>query len=77
MANDSKHSRGTYASDIDALIGLVTHELGAPIAVIVALGAGYVAVDAAIRIKVDPWLYLVGGGIFMTVAVVCRWRGRA
>ena len=80
MANDSEHPRGSYASGIGALIGLVglvTHELGAPIAVIGALWAGYMAIDAAIRVRDNPWLYLVGGGIFVAVAVVCRWRGRA
>ena len=77
MADDSEYPGGSFARGLGALVSLVAGELGAAVAVIGSLWAGYMTIAAANRLRDDPWLYLVGGGIFVAVAVVCRWRGRA
>lgn len=78
MANDPESPSASYSiGALIGLVGLIACKLGMATAVIGALWAGYTTIAAANRLRDDPWLYLVGGGIFVAVAVVCRWLGRA
>lgn len=57
---------------------LITRELGGAVAVLGGLYTGFVVISAANRIhSSDAWpLYLISGGIFVSVALVCRWNPR-
>lgn len=75
MASDPESPSALYG--ISALSGLAACKLEVASAVIGAIWVGYAAIAVANRLQDDPWSYLGGGGIFVAVAVVCRWWGRA
>jgi len=79
MSDTPEQSSTSFASAVGTMMVLITHELGAAAGVIGALCAANSAVIAGWNTKPElQWpLYLVGGGLFIAVAVVCRWRGRA
>lgn len=77
MPENGDREPHSFAGGLGGLVALITHELGAAVAVVLALWTGFNAALAAERAR-DPWpLYLVSGVIFVGVAAVCRWRGRA
>ena len=76
MRENGDPEPSSFAGGLGALVALITRELGAAAAVILALVVGVDAKIAAHTAR-EPWpLYLVAGVIFVGVAVVCRWRGR-
>jgi hypothetical protein len=77
MAEGADQSKGSFATGLGGLFGLLARELGAAVAVIGGLWAGYTTIAAAERSVDHPWpLYLVGGGVFVALVIACRWRGR-
>jgi hypothetical protein len=77
MASSAEQSKGWFTNSLGALIVLVEHDLGAAVGVVGSLWAGFTTIAAAQRSPDHAWpLYLVGGTVFVALAVVCRWRGR-
>jgi hypothetical protein len=77
MADREEEPKGTFASALGSLLALITRDLGAAVAMVGGLWAGFASIAAAHRSSNPPWpLYLIGGAIFVALLVVCRWRGR-
>ena len=77
MANSVEPPRNSFANALGGLVSLIVRDLGAAIAVAGGLWAGYATIAQAERSRDGSWAgYLVGGSIFVAIAVVCRWRGR-
>jgi hypothetical protein len=82
MTDDKQQAKdspaGGFGGLLGSIIGLIIREVGAAVAVVGGLWAGYAAIAAAQRSSNYPWpLYLVGGGIFVAIVIVCRWRSHA
>ena len=77
MADREEEPKGTFASALGSMVALITRDLGAAVAMVGGLWAGFATIAAAQRSTNSPWpLYLIGGAIFVALLVVCRWRGR-
>ena len=79
MDHVPEQRRDTAGSVLGGLAFLITHEIGAAVAVIGGLYTGFKTLAAAERLSVNSWswsLYLIAGGTFIALAAVCRWRPR-
>jgi hypothetical protein len=78
MAENSAENKGSFAVGIGAFVGLIARDVGGAAAVVAGLWAGILCVKKAAESPSPEWpLFLIGGGIFVALATVCRWRGRA
>lgn len=72
MANGPGHPDDSVVSGARALVCRMLRDLGKATDVLGAFWAGYMLTAAVNHLWVDPWLSVVGGGIFAAVVVVCH-----
>ena len=77
MVGNSDPEIRSFGAILGTLVGLIAKEVGAAVAIVGGLWAGFACLNRAEHLLIPEWpLYLVSGGIFIAVLTCCRWRTR-